>query len=403
METNPHMHQVGLSSPTFFYVGHRGKPAPSALTPPPRLKPIKSTRSAKIREERSSVAREDDEHLGARPPKLASPMTTHALPTDAAAEDRINAAVAHTWRRLKASVVPSTQHAPAHFMSEITSYVEGQLQQLARQHPGYLESSSRLEELATGQSTLLQREGYRNAAAAAPLTMEERARKARLQVFINAQRMFADSFQTYKLFLDALTDEHVAYDRFVESSTLRYREEIASLRAEIDHRDEVHQAEVAKLSERLKDLDASAQAERSKAQKQRQQLADATRERRHDFDLRKHVQELELHLRDAKDANAKLQEECDKLTRQNNQLTIGTFSDALDTVNQLLAEARSQSSRKDEQLIEAHDDVTALTRDVKKIVAFLNSKMEAPMTSMDIRLSDTTTRVLFPDEARPRH
>ena len=83
-------------------------------------------------------------------------------------------------------------------------------------------------------------------------------------------------------------------------------------------------------------------------------------------------------------------------------MSIGTFSDALDQANQQLAEMRQASARKDEQLIEAHDESAALTRDIKKVAQFHNSRVEEALKPDDLRLSAVTMRILFPEERRFR-
>ena len=413
-----------MSQP-FYYVGHGNG---HARSPPPRLKPIKTNTPSK-RRSMSTV--------GASP---ASSSPPHHPPSDAdVANDRISAAVSDTWRRLQPTVAPSGQHQPAHFMAEITAYVETQLQRIGRQYPHYLEGAAPTTQLRAHQQppprrrlntnpldavsldpaspsssladrsevnpatglTLLQEQSLR-VSGTATLSSEEKARKARLQVFIEAQRMFAESFQTYKLFLDALTDEHISYDRFVEDTTTKYKEVIVGLRQSLDAERQSHTDDVARLEEQLASERAAFAAERAKLQRQRQQLIDAARDKKGDSDARRQLQEMDLALRAAQEQVARLTDENDTLTRQNNALSIGTFSDALDQANQQLAEARVTSSRKDEQLIESHDENAALTRDIKKVAQFLNSRVEEPLKADDIRLSAVSLRILFPEERQFR-
>eukprot|EP00672_Neobodo_designis_P020163 CAMPEP_0174833964 /NCGR_PEP_ID=MMETSP1114-20130205/4553_1 /TAXON_ID=312471 /ORGANISM="Neobodo designis, Strain CCAP 1951/1" /LENGTH=409 /DNA_ID=CAMNT_0016067867 /DNA_START=85 /DNA_END=1314 /DNA_ORIENTATION=+ len=408
-----------MASPQpFFYVGH----GTVARSPPPRLKPIRANTKRRSASTSASPACHGDSP-GPAPP---------ADPTE-----RIAAAVNETWRRLQPNVAPSGQHQPAHFMAEITSYVETQLQRIARQYPHYLDGAAPTTQLrgkqppppkrrlnmspldqashtsnehdlaavedvnpATGL-TLLQEEALRVKGAAA-LSDEERARKARLQVFIEAQRMFAESFQTYKLFLDALTDEHVSYDRFVEDTTTRYKEVIAGLNQKLLSERAAHVAKMTALETAIASERETFAAERGKLQRQRQQLLEAAKEKKGDNDSRRYIQELEQSWRQARETISKLTDENDTLTRQNNALSIGTFSDALDQANQQLAELRQLSARKDEQLIEAHDEVAALTRDIKKLLQHHNSRVEEPLKPDDLRLSAVTMRVLFPEERKYR-
>jgi hypothetical protein len=397
----------------FFYTGHGQAPRDPSIasrTPPPRLKPLQS---AMVK----SASRHA--HNAGGSPSYAAPAPVP--PTDVGTGDRINASLQTTWRKLQASFTSSTEHAPAHFMREITSYVERELHHISKKFPGYDEgaaggaaspsasplSSSSLDAPAAvvndgAPITLLQAEGLR-AVGTATLSTSERARKARLQVFVNAQRMFADSFRTYKLFLDALTDEHIAYDHFVEDTAVRYKEIAAGVTNEFNRATERQRRDLAAARSELDRTRAELATERAKLQglRQKHQLIDAQHHSRaRDNDAKRQLQESENALRQAHEAMGRLTAENESLTRQNQALTIGTFSDALESANHQLHDLRNMVAKKDDQLIEANDEITSLARDLKKIVSYHNSKAERPLTTNDVRLSNATLRVLFPEEAR---
>lgn len=387
------------ASHAFFYIGHGQSPIgvklTQALTPPPRLQPS-AGRVAVLpplhsRASKPSIPR----------PSNAAQITDDDLAAEGAAAG-LSSAAAAVKRRLHAGVAPSEHHNPAQFMAEITAFVQEQLHLLNKKYPPHLQQAEDIDDesgRANANATRLQQDQYR-VAGSSSMTVAEKARKARLEVFTQAQRVFADSFRTYKLFLDALADEHVAYDRFLEDRVIRGKEVIAGLEGEMRRRDALHQDEIAAIrTEHTKQL-AALTAERDKLVRQRQQLLDAQKERHRETDAKKQIQDLEHQLRAAQEALVKLQDDCNSLTRQNEILSIGTFSDALDAANQQLAELKAANVKKDDMLIEAHDETAVLTRDLKKIVQYFNSRTDQPLTHQDVRVGDVTLRALFPEEAR---
>lgn len=374
----------------------------SAATPPPISKQLQQAR--RVPHVLAPLAHTDKQQRAAqRHQGLQGSMHAAPSPQEAAATQnvesevrvahRIHNAVEQTRKRLHHTVQASSTHSPASFMAEITSHVEAQLQQLEREFPVDARHSR-------PQQTLLQSDLEHRVVGAAVLTPEERRRKARVDVFVGAQRLFADCFQSYKLFLNAMTDEHVTYNRFLEEDLTRHREVIVGMRQRMHDLEAGTAAQVEQLRRENEEQRAAFDVERAKLERQRQQLIDASKDRNKDGDARRQLQEQETKLRSATDELNKLRVEVESLRRQNEQLWIGTFSDALDTANQQLAEWKMQCGRKDEALIEAHDDLAAITRDIKKIVAHFNTRVETPLQHCDVRLGEPTLRLLFPEEAK---
>ena len=382
--------------------GH-GSPHPfiqqsSPKSPPPRLRPLPGYRKVGSKEDAAAVA--------------AAPMTIpndlfaafdgrrvgggdDASPSggaDAAPERRLGESERACRRRLAASIGAAPTHAPAGFMLELTAFVETQLQLLEKQHP-----AARLADAERGPTA---EEQQLRLHGRATMSAAERQRRQRLDVFIAAQRMFAECFPSYKLFLDAVTDEHLSYHAFVDAELTRHKEVLLGMRAATEQRRAAAAADVAAAEARTAEKDAALRAETARVEKLRMQLLEATRSRHQESDAKRRIQTLENELRELQEKYDKTKDQLDDAVRLNEQLFLGTFSDALDHTNQQLAELRNQSARKDELLMEAHDEVASLTRDLKAVAKWWNDRSERTLEHTDLRLGAPALRALFPDEAR---
>jgi hypothetical protein len=311
-----------------------------------------------------------------------------------------------TSKRRLESLPGTAGNAP--LLAEITAFVEGQLHAIERQFPAvnvnarspvqHGSPSPVLRRYASERTTALQHHVLGQHAAA---NAEEKKRNARLAVFVQSQRMFAGCFPAYKLFLDAITDEHLMHNRFLEDDLAAHTHMIAALQQDAALVEQEHAAAVVALEAQVADARDELDRERYRNGKVRGLLNDASaKDRNKETDVKRQLQDLEAKYQAALVDNKQLRGDVDGLARMNEHLNITTFSDALDSANQQLHEWRNQCGKKDEQLMECHDDLAAVLRDVRAVVAFFNSKSAEPLGTDDVPLSNATLRVLFPEDAR---
>ena len=351
-----------------------------------------------------------------------------ALNRQRCAVNRLAAAVSNTRTRLQHTHLGTLGGPPAAFLQEITSFVETQLQLLEKQFParretagvaansldhdihhcptttnGTVSSGSGANAFLSGESmTLTAQEYHRRLVNHATLSAEERRRKLRLDVFVSAQRMFAENFRLFQPFLDMLTDEHIAFHRYLIDDLELHKEVILGLRRDAEAERSGHAGAIAQLEASVTAKEAALEEEKRKIAKWRAQVQElASKDMKKEHDVKRHIHDLEVQLRAAWEENGKLRESTDILSRENQHLSLTTFSDAVEKLNMQIAELRAAHTAKDDQLLLLQEETSSLSRDVKLLCEYSNAHRgyDQPQLSPDvIRLSAYGNRIAFPDE-----
>lgn len=316
----------------------------------------------------------------------------------AANEQRIQSEGAKVQRRL---VKLTSSEAPAHslapFMKDITAFVEAQLQRLDAQFP-----SGELPRHVPSTFLVPAEIAAKRTGCSEP-TREELKRKLRLDVFLSAERMFADSFKTYKLFLDAIADEHQSYVNFLQDDLTLHKEVLLGMRDVVAETKRGAAEQVERANAERDRIIRELETEHKALLRWRQTSEEqAVKEKSRESALKNQLMELENRTREQELEIRQLRAEVESLNRQNQSLLIGTFSDSLENANNAIAELRAQNATKDEALAVAHDEYAELAKDLRVLADYYQRLTETELQGDDVQLTAQGFRVLFPELARKR-
>lgn len=260
---------------------------------------------------------------------------------------------------------------PAPFVRELINDIQKQLHQLDRQQGTSLSSASA---------------SYRH---------------QRFEIFHSALKTFGEAFSSHRLLLDAIAEEHSSYVAFLREQS----EHVAADRIQF-----------ASESEKCRIL---FEQEVSAWELQRTDALDALRRDRCDFDAMKkaHLEQMIREKASLPDSNRRVQDlqarvslltkendalsaEVNRLSRLSENLSVETFSDALQSTMEELRETKDGLAEKDELLADAVDTVEDLSRDLRKLCETFIRELRRPPSKAEVRLTQrgqNALRNLIPD------
>jgi hypothetical protein len=383
----------------------------SPTTPPPMEEPLDGERKGKGRQ--GSVERKSNHLVSTSPSpgptqgmflsKLSSEHISGPLSVNSNSSTSLRAAEDAVERRARLKLIAPmskvANHSPATFMGDITQFVQAELSALDTRFPDERGHATFSPPLHT---SLLPADLALRDSNCAPETREEMKRRLRLGIFSTAQRMFADSFKSYKLFLDAIADEHQSYYQFLLDDLRLHKEVVAGVKKEMERTRQAAAEEVRKAKQEKAEILELLEAERLKHKKLRMAHAEqAMKDKTLENDVRRHMLELEQSNATLREEVKHLTSELDAYKRQVEALSLSTFSDALETVNNQLMEWKTQAAAKETQVHEAHDQVADLLKDLKHVANHFNGILDFDhqLKPEHVRLSALGLRALFPEVA----